>query len=135
MKKDNPRKHPRAKAIGIAAGALAIGIGLLICSQLLFRSVREAAAVAASKPAASTPAPAAAPTSAPATPVKRSPAEQRAAANERMAGLLLLFSLMAFGLAVICVGWLVYDIRRSRPAWMTQTKYPVMEKKRKPAKK
>jgi hypothetical protein len=42
-----------------------------------------------------------------------------------MAALLLLFSLMGFGVAVVAVGWIVYDIRASRPAWMTQTKYPV----------
>jgi hypothetical protein len=42
-----------------------------------------------------------------------------------MGGLLLLFSLMCLGLCGICIGWIVYDIRRSRPAWMTQTKYPV----------
>ena len=52
-----------------------------------------------------------------------------------MGGLTLLFSLMAFTLGITCVGWVIYDIRRSRPAWITQTKYPVMEKKHKHAKK
>lgn len=56
------------------------------------------------------------------------PAEKKLLAAQRFSGLLLLFSLMGFALGAICVGWVVYDIRRSRPAWMTQTKYPVHDR-------
>ena len=41
-----------------------------------------------------------------------------------MSGVLLLFGLMGFTVSGTCIILLVIDIRRSRPAWKTQTRYP-----------
>jgi hypothetical protein len=41
-----------------------------------------------------------------------------------MSGMLLLFSMAGFVVTVIALGWVFYDIRRSRPKWKTQTKFP-----------
>lgn len=62
-----------------------------------------------------------APATAPADPPTRS---QEVVAAQNMSGLLLLFGLVALGVSVTCVGLLIVEIRRSRPAWMTQQRYP-----------
>lgn len=124
--------------VGIAAAALVAGIGLLVLSRTVIASGKkaaaEAAAAAATQPATqSAPADPAAPTAPaepsnpadPTVPLPQQSANQKAAAAQRMGGLLLLFSLMCFSVGVISIGWTIYDIRRSRPAWMRQTKYPV----------
>lgn len=137
MKRDHSKKRTRTNAILGTVGALALGIGLLFLSRMVHASAKRAAA--ATQPATASapesaptaePAPAAKPASPSDSPSGRKPMDTRQAANERMANLLLLFGLMAIGLAAVCAGWVVYDIRRSRPAWQTQTKYPVMEKKK-----
>ncbi len=132
MKHTKQNKHRRAKVAGIAAAALVAGIGLLVLSRMVAASGQKAAASAATQPAVAQTAPAGSPAPGgplnPDVPARRaplSPLQRKALNDQRMAGLLLLFSLMCLGLVGICVGWIVYDIRRSRPAWMTQTKYPV----------
>lgn len=132
MKHAKADKHRRAKAIAVAAVALVAGIGLLVLSRTVIASGKQAAAQAAESRPASEPAPAqpTAPT-APAdsdAPLPHQQANRKAATAERLGGLILLFSLMCFSVAVLAIGWIIYDIRRSRPAWMTQTKYPVRER-------
>ncbi|MBI4579296.1 MAG: hypothetical protein HY718_06310 [Planctomycetes bacterium] len=132
MKHDkDSRGRVRAKAAGIAAGALVVGVGLIVLSRVLVASAEKAAA-AETRPATAT-ATAAAPADHPPPdgephhpPAGRDqPASSKALAAQRLGALLLLFGLMGVGLAVLCTGWIIYDIRRSRPAWKTQTKYPV----------
>ncbi|HOA71815.1 MAG TPA: hypothetical protein PL151_13230 [Phycisphaerae bacterium] len=138
MKRAKPDKHRRAKAVAVAVAALAAGIGLLVLSRMVIASGRkaaeEAAAAAQTQPAGTT-APATDPLGTPAVadpdPARRTPpADPKAVTAQRLGGLLLLFSLMCFALVVICIGWIVHDIRRSRPAWMTQTKYPVHQRRK-----
>lgn len=129
MKHAKADRHRRAKATAIAAVALVAGIGLVVLSRTVIASGKNAAAQAAESQPASEPAPAAPAVPAdPNAPLPHQQANRKAAAAQRMGGLLLLFSLMCFSVAVIAIGWIVYDIRRSRPAWMTQTKYPVRER-------
>ena len=127
MKTTTNKNRQRAKAIGIAAGAVVFGVLLIILSQWALASAK-ASAQSQPAPATST---APASTTAPAGPGPRAPSTPpKVIATQRLAGLMLLFSLMSFGLAVVCVGWVIYDIRRSRPAWMTQTRYPVRRPKK-----
>lgn len=129
MKQTKADKHRRAKAIGIAAVALVVGIGLLVLSQMLMISGRKAAAAAAASQAAS--APAATDTQPASTSPHRPPRpDPKAVADQRMGNLLLLFSMMSFGVTIAGVGWVIYDVRRSRPAWMKQTKYPAHQKRK-----
>lgn len=159
MKHEQSKTRKRMKAILLAVAALAVGIGLITLSRIVHASAQKEAdepvatspdssaeapseattapaGTPATKPADVT-APATSPADMPSTPDTttsppggRKPTNPRQAAGERLAGLLLLFGLMAVGLCLIGAGWVVYDIRRSRPAWKTQTKYPVMEKKK-----
>ncbi len=132
------RRGPRAKAIGIALAGLIGGIGLIVLSRLAVRSAQAAATQPAATQQAqvqpATQATATAPSSAPAgeaetptsgaTPKVPRP-DSKVVAAQHLASLLLLFGLMGIGLSVVCAGWVVYDVRRSRPAWKTQHKYPV----------
>jgi len=112
MKRSKPKTYKRWKAVGIALAAVAVGIGLLVLSRVIVPVPAEPAV------AASTTHPA------PADPPPPSKTPDTAASANNMSGLLLLFSMMSFGIAAIGIGWLVFDIHRSRPAWKTQTKYP-----------
>ncbi len=47
-------------------------------------------------------------------------------AASTVSSLLLLFAMACFVSCCICIGWLVVEIRNSRPAWQRQTKYPKM---------
>jgi hypothetical protein len=88
---------------------------------------RPADTTAASQPAATQPAttaPASAPATAPAPTRRPPPEDPRAASARNMGAMLLLFGLMSFTVSGVCVVLIVVDIRKSRPAWQTQTKYP-----------
>ncbi|GMU22855.1 MAG: hypothetical protein AMXMBFR13_29390 [Phycisphaerae bacterium] len=104
--KKKPVKHLRIKLIAMALGALAVGVTLLVLSGKV-------------QPADT--APAAAPATAPADEHRPTEAEITA---RNMSGILLLFGLVAILLSIVCVGWLVYDIRQSRPAWIRNPRYP-----------
>jgi len=149
MKHAKATRHRRLKAFAVAGIALAAGIGLLMLSRMVIASGERAAAEALSAAETARTQPAAdsqsdagtadtsqrsgtatAPAGDPAGPARVPPADPRALTAYRLGGLLLLFSLMCFALVAICAGWIVYDIRRSRPAWMKQTKYPVHEKRK-----
>jgi ABC-type Na+ efflux pump permease subunit len=90
------------------------------------RKAAEAATTqAASAPAATDTQPAST------TPADKKPAaDPKAVAAQRMGNLLLLFSLMSFGVTIAGVAWVIYDVRRSRPAWMTQTRYPAHQRRK-----
>jgi hypothetical protein len=109
--------------VGLSAAFVAAGAVLIYLNSLVLRSleVSDRQGATASAPAASAPA-----TTAPAdggSPTPE-PGDRRKAAAQSMSGLLLLLGLVGIGFGVVCVGWVVYDIYRSRPAWKTQTKYP-----------
>ena len=112
MARTKPRRKVRLKPIAYALAALVAGLVLLVLSQLV-------------KPA---PQPEAAPTaSAPAEPAEPEPSpggNETTAMN--LSGLLLLFGAAGFLICIICIGWLVVEIRKARPAWKTQKKYPKM---------
>jgi hypothetical protein len=95
----------RTKLILWLAMSAAAAAGLLVASAVARPAPKPSPAVA----------------TAPADRGRRSSQE---AAAERLAGLLLLFSLISVSVTVVCTIWLVVDIRNSRPAWMTQTRYP-----------
>ena len=97
----------RLKLIGYALLSLAAGVSLLVLSQLVKPAARAAATTQTTAP----------------TDNNRSPSREEASA-QNMGGLLLLFSTAAFILMVVFVGWIMVDIRNSRPAWKRQTKYP-----------
>ena len=119
MKHKSNKTKNRLKASGIALAGLAVGIGLIIAS-FHFSRVGKAQAPATGPAPASQPAPA----SAPASGEKPARPPAREAAAQNMSGLFLMFALVSFAVSGIAIGWIVYDIRHSKPAWQTQTKYP-----------
>ena len=48
------------------------------------------------------------------------------AAASSLSSLILLFSMACFVMFIVCMGWLVVEIRNARPAWKRQTKFPRM---------
>ena len=116
----------RLKLAGLGLAGLIGGIALLIFSRSISPPPPQEAA--ATQPTATQQATATqAANRPPGTPATQPSApgpnrERLAAAN--MSGLTLLFSMMGFILAVVCAGWIVYDIRAARAAWMRQPKYP-----------
>ena len=107
--------------VGLAAALVAAGAALIYLNSLVLRSlgVSDQQGPAASAPAApATTAPADGGSQTP------SPGDRQKSVAQSMSSLLLLIGLVAIGFAVVCAGWVVYDIYRSRPAWKTQTKYP-----------
>lgn len=52
------------------------------------------------------------------------PQEQQEAAAANMSGMLLLFGSASLLLVIVCVGWGIIEVRKARPAWKTQTKFP-----------
>ncbi len=124
MKPRHP--HParrRLKAAGIALAALAGGAILLYASLTVSARARTVAGTQAAGAAPPAGAPATTPSDAPESPDPQPPGN-RAAVAQSMGSMLLLLAMMALAVGLIAVGWIVYDIRRSRPKWMTQTKYP-----------
>ncbi len=122
----------RLKVGGLGLGALVVGLGLLALNRYIVSSAAPppapASAPASTAPVEDESARSAVPeseTTPPGTPDgEPDPDATRRAAAANMASLLLMLSLMCFGVAVVCVGWIVYDIRSSRPVWQTQTRYP-----------
>ncbi|HPD32266.1 MAG TPA: hypothetical protein PLL20_19910 [Phycisphaerae bacterium] len=101
--------------------ALVGGVVLLLLSRYIKHKplTSQPAAVTASAPAPATqPGPAS-----PDRPLRRSRPE---AAASGLSSLILLFSMACFMVFLICVGWVVVEIRNARPAWQRQTKYPKM---------
>ncbi len=113
------KRHPRfpLKPAAYALLALAVGLALLILSWKVKPSE-------APEPEAPATAPATAPAGQPQD--GDSSRSREEAAAENLSGLLLLFSAAGFLLCLICIGWLVVEIRKGRPAWKTQKKYPKM---------
>jgi len=130
MKRSKEKTKKRLKAAGLGLGCLAIGIFLFyLRSVVLQRAETQSTtqpAVAATLPADMTPQnttrPAGQDPNQPLDP--NTPAEQHKAMAQGLSGLLLMFGLLAIAVTIICAGWIVWDIRQSRPAWKTQTKYP-----------
>lgn len=113
MARSKSRQQFRLKPVGYALAALVGGIVLLVVSQKVKPAAGPPSAAPASEPAPAPDSPAPAP----------APKRQEAAA-ENMSGLLLLFSMASFLVCIICIGWIVVNVRNARPAWKTQTKYP-----------
>jgi len=117
--KHKPTRHTtRWKIAGLAAAFVAAGAVLIYLNALVLRSpeASDQHNAAASVPATTAPADGGGPSP--------GPVDRRKAAAQSMSGLLLLLGLVALGFAGVCVGWVAYDIYRSRPAWKTQKKYP-----------
>jgi hypothetical protein len=118
MTKSTYRTRRRLKMIAAAAAALAAGVGLIVLSRHL-------------GPTASTDTPTDTPTATrpdtqPAVPTPGddpAPVPQKSATDD-LSGMMLMFGVAAVLVSVLCIGWIVVDIRNSRPAWKTQTKYP-----------
>ena len=122
--KHKPSRHTtRWKVVGLSAAFVAAGVVLIYLNSLVLGSlgVSDQQGATASAPAASAPASTAPADRGSPTP---GPGDRRKAAAQSMSGLLLLLGLVGIGFGVVCVGWVVYDIYRSRPAWKTQKKYP-----------
>lgn len=110
----------RTRLILWMAASLLAGIALVFLSQVV-KPARAAHTSVATAPAS---APAAPLPGAP-TPTDPAPAPlRRDQGAQGLSNLLLLFGLMCLGVTITTIAWLVVEIRRSRPAWMTQTKYP-----------
>lgn len=120
MARSKSASHVPIKPILYAIGSLVLGIVLLICSRLVSPDSPDASEQASAT--ATAPADEAASES----PPGGSESEDRQRAARNFSGFLLLFSMCGFVLCLVCIGWLVRDIRRARPAWKTQTKYPRM---------
>lgn len=120
MKRDKKKHTFRWKLAGFALAGLAVGVLLMFLSFKVAHSEQT--------PQASTVTPAdtapAAPSNAPGPYVPPSQPSSEKAAAQNMSGMLFMFSLVSFAVTIICIGWIVVDIRQSRPAWKTQTKYP-----------
>lgn len=106
-------KNLRLKLILMTAGAAVAAALLLIASC----EVRPDSIYVTSTTAA-----ASAPASAPASRIP--PIDPKKATAQNMSNMLLLFSLVGFALTGVGIGWLVYQIRQSRPAWQKQQRYP-----------
>ncbi len=121
MSKKTPRKTIlRLKALGGALGGLAGGILLIYLHTLVLERGEAVDTVEVT-----------AAEGRPADPVGESPAEdvpsseeQHRAIAQNMSSLLLMLGLVCLAVAAICVGWVVWDVYHSQPAWKTQTKYP-----------
>ncbi len=112
MKHRKRDTRQRLQLVLMAVSMLALGALLLFLSVKVQPETQPRARIAAT-------------TTAPATSPAGPPVDERkTAAARNMSGMLLLFGLVACAVSVVCVVWLIVDIRRSRPAWMTQQRYP-----------
>ncbi len=130
MKHTKSTERQRLKLTLTASGMAILGI-LLVFLSVWVRSETPTPAATATAPApASAPATAPAPGSATApapgstSPDRRQPIDPKTATARNMSGMLLLFGLMSFTVTGTCILLIILDIRRSRPAWKTQTRYP-----------
>ena len=127
MKHAKPAPKQRLNLILMAVGMAALG-ALLIFLYIKIQPKPEQLAGTTATPAtttapASAPASATSPTSAPAS-SHRPPIDPKAASARNMSAMFLLFGLMSITVSGACVLLVILDIRKSRPAWKTQTKYP-----------
>ncbi len=131
--KQHEKRHVyrRLKVGGLALGAFVLGLGLLVLNRYILASnpapptTASATTAPPTTTAPATTAPAENQPAGPAeTPGDTDPDTSRQAAAANMAGLLLMIGLMCMAVSAVCVGWIVYDVRSSRPAWRTQTRYP-----------
>ena len=97
--------------------ALAGGVVLLLLSQYVKHKTP------ATRPAETT---ATAPAEGPAAPGRVPRRSRSDAAAGSLSSLILLFSMACFVMFIVCMGWLIVEIRNARPAWKRQTKYPRM---------
>ena len=128
MKHRHTKHTGRWKVAGLAAVSLMIGFVLIFLSKKVTSPgdvAGPAGKIAASAPAGTAPA-TSAPATAPADSKNRAPTpeERNKAARENMSSMLLLLGLLGIAIGLVCAGWVVHDVYRSRPAWKTQTKYP-----------
>ena len=112
MARSRPRRKVRLKPIAYAVVALVAGLVLLVLSQLVEPAPRPETAPTASAPGE------------PAVPEPSPTGKEATAMN--LSGLLLLFGAAGFLICIICIGWFVLEVRKARPAWKTQKKYPKM---------
>ena len=128
MARHKHASHLPVKPILYGLLSLIAAATLLVLSQVVVPAdqAQTAGAGATTLPAATAPAgPADSTPDAPSD--DRSPSDKRSdAAATNLSGLLLLFSMAGFLLCLICIGWLVIEIRKNRPAWKRQTKFPKM---------
>ena len=122
MKHAKPAPKQRLKFALMAVGMFLLGALLVFLYIEIQPGSGRAAPSAGIQP--TTTAPASAPTSAPAPTHRPPPVDPKAASARNMSAMLLLFGLMAFTVSGVCVLLIILDIRKSRPAWKTQTKYP-----------
>lgn len=118
-------KHGRRfpfKPIIYADIALVAGVVLVILSQVVKPDAE------ASRTAEPTTAPATG-TDTPAEPKpdQPTPPSREADPNESLSGMLLLFGAACLVICVVCLGWFVVELRKRRPAWKTQSKFPKMK--------
>lgn len=102
------RNTKRLKVIGYTVLSLVLGVGLLVLSQ----AIRPDSPPDEPQPT-STP---------PENQDRPAPADEAPAEN--LSNMMVLFGTAALIGTVIGIGWIVIDIRNSRPAWKTQTKFP-----------
>lgn len=98
---------------------LAGGIALLLLSQYVKHkaATKTPVATTATLPADET---------VPPVPGRLPRRRQADPAASTLSSLLLLFAMACFVSCCICIGWLVVEIRNSRPAWKRQTRFPRM---------
>lgn len=102
------RNTKRLKAIGYTVLALVLGVGLIVLSQIIRPSAPpEQVAQTSSAP----------------NDQDQSKTRHDASA-QNLSNMMVLFGTAALIGTVIGIGWIVIDIRNSRPAWKTQTKFP-----------
>lgn len=102
------RNTKRWKAIGYTALAFILGVGLIVLSQVIRPSTHPGPAPQTSS-----------------APTDQDPAPKgNDASAQNLSNMMVLFGTAALIGTVIGIGWIVIDIRNSRPAWKTQTKFP-----------
>lgn len=119
MTASKPGQHLRRNLLLWALGALAAGLVLAVLSRVVLHSA------AATQPASDDQTATTAPQDSPATSTQparnRQSAEQIAAQN--LSNMLLLCSLLAFGISMIALVWLGREVRRHMiPAWKRNPK-------------
>ncbi|NLX12380.1 MAG: hypothetical protein GXY44_01830 [Phycisphaerales bacterium] len=102
------KNRTRWKVAGYTGLFLVLGIGLLVLSQVIRPST----------PTEQVPQTSTAPVD------QDRPAPGKDASAENLSNMMVLFGTAALIGSVVGIGWIVIDIRNSRPVWKTQTKFP-----------
>ncbi len=119
MTASKPGQHLRRNLLLWALGALAAGVVLAILSHVVLNSAAATRPAAEDTPAATAPHDSPTPSTQPA----RSPRSSEQDAAQNLSNMLLLCSLLSFGLSVIAFVWLGREIRRHMiPAWKRHPK-------------